>query len=151
LHAFGGLPLFEALRSAILGDATDHLQRPVDGRHQIYIYDLLEPFNGIDARLAGNLVDPHRKLITRNTGSRHAHRDGGVELAAHGIENGRAEGVVGCITLKGISDPPAGDGVYFSSDRVDVIAHVYERHSAHIAARQIWRLLRGQYRLQHPL
>jgi len=81
----------------------------------------------------------HRKLITRNTGSRHAHRDGGVELAAHGIENGRAEGVVGCITLKGISDPPAGDGVYFSSDRVDVIAHVYERHSAHIAARQICR------------
>ena len=120
---------------AILGDAPDHLERPVDRRHQVHVDNLLEPFDRIDARLAGFLVDAHRKIVARDAGGRHAHRDG-IELAADRIENRRAKRLVGRIARKAIGDLPAGLRVDFVGDCVDVLAHVHERHRAHVAARQ---------------
>src|SRR5690349_945049 len=99
------MPSLEAGRSAVLGNATDHLERPVDGRHEVDFDDPLEAVSGIDPRLAGFLVDPDREIVAGDAGRRHADAYG-VDLAADGVEHGSAKSLVGHIAPIGIRDRP---------------------------------------------
>ena len=133
-----GCQRFEAAGGAILGDASDHLERPVDGRREVDVEDLLEPVDRIDARLARHLVDAHGEIVARDAGGRHAHRDR-IELAADRIEYRRAERFVGRVAPIGEGDFPAGIRVDAGHDLFDLLAHVDERQRAYVAARQFRR------------
>jgi hypothetical protein len=65
----------QAARGAILGDASDHLERPVDGRDEVDVEHLLEPLDRVDPRLAGVAVDAHGEIVARDACGGHAHRD----------------------------------------------------------------------------
>src|SRR5439155_7134782 len=86
LHPLSRLPALEAAGSAIFGDASDHLERPVDRRHEVHVDDPLELVRRIDPRIARFPVDTDRKIVARDTGRRHADGDG-VYPAADGIEH----------------------------------------------------------------
>jgi len=84
LEAWAGTP--GTVGGAIFGNASDHLERPVDGRHEVHFDDAPEQVGRVDARLARFPVDADRKLVARDARGGHAYRDG-VGPAADGIEN----------------------------------------------------------------
>src|SRR5437667_5041478 len=134
LHSLGRMPSLKAALGAIFGDASDHLESPIDGRHKVYVEDLFELVHWIDARLASDLVDAHRKIVAGDAGGRHAHSDG-IELETDGIKNRSAKSLICRVALVGVGDLPAGLCIDFSGDAINVPAHIHERHRSHIAAR----------------
>ena len=134
LHALVGRPALQALGGAILGDAPDHLQRPVHGRDEVDVDDELELLERIDAGLARHLVDAHGQIVTGDARGRHAQRNAAV-LAADRIEDRGAEPLVGRVALEGDRERAPGFGIELVGDVFDRLAHVDERHGGHVAPR----------------
>jgi hypothetical protein len=103
-------------------------ERPVDRRNQVHVDDVPEPLYRIDARLAGIPVDTDREIVARDSGRRHAHRDG-VEVAADRIEHQRSKCVVGGVAPKRVSDAPSGSRIHLGRDGFDVLSQVHQRQA----------------------
>jgi len=99
LHVLGRHPALQALGGAGFGDAADQLQRPVHRGDEVHVHDQLEQVLRVDARLAGELVHPHRQLVAGDARRRHAQRHQAV-LAADRVEHRCAELLVRDIALR---------------------------------------------------
>jgi hypothetical protein len=133
LDAFAGDPTLQAVRSTVLGDAADHLQRPVHRRDQVDVDDELELFEWVDARFAGGFVDAHSEVVARDARGRHAQRHRAV--ARDRVVDLRAESFVGGVAVERVRERAAGFGIQRGRDLADGFAHVHQRDGLDAAAR----------------
>jgi hypothetical protein len=131
LHAFLRHPALRAARITVLGDARDHLQRPVDGRHQVDLKHLAEEIRRVDAYLAARLVDAHRQVVAGDAGGRNADTDQTV-LPADGVEDAGAKVRVGGIAPEREGDVGPRFGVDLRGYRLDLVRQIDHGDGPHL-------------------
>ncbi len=123
-----GVQAFRPLRSALLGQSTDHFERPVHRGDQVHVDDEFELLDRINARLAGDLVHAHGQIVARDARGRHAQRHL-AELGADRVENRATKPIVGHVAPERDRERAPDFGVDLRGNVLDRLARVDQCHS----------------------